>query len=74
MSFEFPCPWCGADTKVRGSQHASWRFRIPCGLCDREMVVTWDGGLAIARVAEGTMGNSEDDTVKVKLSAATRGS
>ncbi len=47
MSFEFPCPWCGADTKVRGSQRDSWRFRIPCELCSREMVVTWDGGLAI---------------------------
>src|SRR5205814_2499188 len=39
MSFEFPCPWCGADTKVRGSERASWRFRIPCDLCNREMVV-----------------------------------
>jgi hypothetical protein len=69
MSFEFPCPWCGADTKVRGSQHASWRFRIPCDLCTREMVVTWDGGLAIARVASDPLGRGDEQTVKVKLSA-----
>ena len=67
MSFEFPCPWCGADTKVRGSENASWRFRIPCDLCSREMVVTWDGGLAIARVATEPLSRSDEATVRVKI-------
>ena len=65
MSFEFPCPWCGADTKVRGSERASWRFRIPCDLCNREMVVTWDGGLVIGRVGGGPLSRDDDDTVRV---------
>lgn len=68
MSFEFPCPWCGADTKVRGSENASWRFRIPCDLCSREMVVTWDGGLVIARVANEPLSRSDEATVRVKIS------
>ena len=68
MSFEFPCPWCGADTKVRGSQRDSWRFRIPCDLCSREMVVTWDGGLAISRVIpQQPLGKSEDETVRIRV-------
>jgi hypothetical protein len=67
MSFEFPCPWCGADTKVRGSEQASWRFRIPCDLCNREMVVTWDGGLVISRMSAEPLGRSEDATVRIKV-------
>ena len=67
MTFEFPCPWCGADTQVRGSQQSSWRFRIPCELCSREMVVTWDGGLAIARVAPEPLSRSDDATVRVRV-------
>ncbi len=70
MSFEFPCPWCGADTKVRGSQAASWRFRIPCELCNREMVVTWDGGLVIGRIASDRMARCEDETVRIKIAKA----
>jgi hypothetical protein len=68
MSFEFPCPWCGADTKVRGSEQASWRFRIPCELCNREMVVTWDGGLVIGRIAPSEpLSRSDEETVRIKI-------
>jgi len=67
MSFDFPCPWCGADTKVRGSEQASWRFRIPCDLCNREMVVTWDGGLVISRVTGERLSRSDDATVRIKV-------
>lgn len=67
MSFEFPCPWCGADTKVRGAQAGSWRFRIPCELCNRLMVVTWDGGLVIGRAASEPLQRSEDETVRVRI-------
>lgn len=68
MSFEFSCPWCGADTKLRGSEQASWRFRLPCELCDREMVVTWDGGLVVGRVGgEQPLSRSDDATVRVRL-------
>jgi hypothetical protein len=69
MSFEFPCPWCGCDTKVRGSEAASWRFRIPCDLCNRDMIVTWDGGLVVGRAAQ-TLARSEDDTVKIRIAKA----
>ena len=67
MSFEFPCPWCGADTQVRGSEQASWRFRIPCELCNREMVVTWDGGLAIGRAAGEPLQRSDEATVRIRV-------
>jgi hypothetical protein len=67
MSFEFPCPWCGADTKIRGSERASWRFRLPCDLCQREMVVTWDGGLVIGRVGAEPLLRTDDDTVRVRV-------
>jgi hypothetical protein len=67
MSFEFPCPWCGCDTKVRGSEQASWRFRIPCELCNREMVVTWDNGLAVSRVANTRLSRSDEDTQRIRV-------
>jgi hypothetical protein len=66
MSFEFPCPWCGCDTKVRGSESASWRFRIPCDLCNRDMIVTWDGGLIVGRAAQ-PLKRSDEDTVRIRL-------
>src|SRR5438552_3031146 len=69
MSFEFPCPWCGADTKVRGSEQASWRFRIPCELCNREMVVTWDGGLLIGRIAPNETLSRLEQTPKLVIAA-----
>jgi hypothetical protein len=70
MSFEFPCPWCGADTKVHGSRDASWRFRLPCDLCDREMVVTWDGGLVIGRIASDKLARSDEKTKRIRLAKA----
>jgi hypothetical protein len=70
MTLEFPCPWCGADTKVRGAEASSWRFRLPCDLCSREMVVTWDGGLAVARAhahaPASAMRRSDDETVRIR--------
>jgi hypothetical protein len=71
MSFDFPCPWCGADTRVRGSEHGTWRFRIPCDLCDREMVVTWDGGLIVGRAKNAIrLSRSDDDTVRIRVARA----
>lgn len=67
MRFEFSCPWCGADTTVRGSEHASWRFRIPCELCERAMIVTWDGGLMVSRVAASALSRSDEETVRIKV-------
>ena len=64
MTLEFACPWCGCDTKVNGSDSASWRFRIPCDLCAREMVVTWDSGLSVSRMAERPLDRSDDATVR----------
>ena len=52
---------------MRGSEQASWRFRIPCELCNREMVVTWDGGLAIGRIAPEKLDRCEDETVRIKV-------
>jgi hypothetical protein len=67
MSFDFPCPWCGADTRLHGSEQASWRFRVPCDLCNREMVVTWDGGLVISRVSGEPLSRSDEATVRIKV-------
>jgi hypothetical protein len=61
MSFEFPCPWCGCDTHVLGSEAASWRFRIPCDLCNRDMIVTWDGGFVVGR-ASPPLARSDEPT------------
>jgi len=69
MSFEFPCPWCGCDTKVRGSEAASWRFRIPCDLCSRDMIVTWDGGLIVGRAAQ-PLKRTDEETVRIRLAKA----
>ncbi len=69
MTFEFPCPWCGADTKVNGSRDASWRFRLPCDLCNREMVVRWDGGRATGRPAE-PLARSDEKTARIRLAKA----
>ena len=66
MKFEFPCPWCGCDTAVRGSEHASWRFRLPCELCERDMVLTWDGGLIVSRAPIGVMPRTDDVTVRIR--------
>jgi hypothetical protein len=68
MNLEFPCPWCGADTNLHGSNAGSWRFRIPCDLCSREMVVTWDGGLVVSRIGQ-TLERSDEPTVRTKISS-----
>lgn len=68
MRFDFSCPWCGSDTTVRGTDQAAWRFRIPCDLCNREMVVTWDHGLEVARVTpDSPLSRSEDETVRFRV-------
>jgi hypothetical protein len=67
MTFEFPCPWCGCDTSVRGSEHASWRFKLPCELCDRDMVLTWDGGLLVSRAASlSKLARTDEPTIRVR--------
>jgi hypothetical protein len=67
MSFDFACPWCGCDMKVQGSEHGTWRFRIPCELCNRDAVVTWDGGLVVARVPTERLSRADDDTVRIRV-------
>jgi len=66
MKLEFQCPWCGCETHVQGSDSASWRFRLPCDLCSRDMVVTWDGGLVVSRAAQ-KLARSDEDTVRIRL-------
>jgi len=71
MTFEFQCPWCGADTAMRGSEHASWRFKLPCDLCEREMVLTWDGGLVVARSSTaGKLARCDEPTVSMRARRA----
>ncbi len=69
MTFEFPCPWCGCESKVQGSETASWRFRLQCDLCTRDMIVTWDGGMIVSR-APLPIARTEDDTVRIRLAKA----
>ena len=69
MRLEFQCPWCGCESSIKGSAEGSWRFRLPCDLCEREMVLTWDGGLVVAR-APTAMAREDDATVPIKFKRA----
>jgi hypothetical protein len=51
---------------MRGSDSASWRFRIQCELCTRDMILTWDGGLVVGRAAE-KLARSDEATVRIRL-------
>jgi hypothetical protein len=66
MRFEFQCPWCGSDTSLRGSDKAQWRFQIPCELCSRDMVVTYDGGVVVSRCVDGPLTRERDSTVRIR--------
>ncbi len=66
MTLEFSCPWCGCECRVRGAEAACWRFRVPCELCDREIVVTWDGRLVVSRAAK-PLARADEDTVRIRL-------
>jgi hypothetical protein len=66
MSFEFPCPWCGCEMRLRGSEAGSWRFRLPCDLCNRDMIVTFDGKLVVGRAAT-PLGRDDETTVRIRL-------
>ena len=70
MRIDFSCPWCGCDSTVRGSLSSSWRFKIPCELCERPMIVTWDGGLLVSRGGDKPLDRSEDDTASIKVANA----
>ena len=64
--------WCGADSDLRGPEQSSWRFRLPCDLCERLIVVTRDeGGITIARAsapeADARLSFSDDDTAPFPL-------
>ena len=65
MRFDFQCPWCGAETSLRGSDKAAWRFQIPCELCSRDMVVSYDGGGLVSRRVDGPLVRG-DETVRIR--------
>lgn len=67
MRFECQCPWCGADTSLRGSNTAAWRFQIPCELCNRDMIVTYDGGTVLSRRIDGPLSREHDATTRIRL-------
>ena len=67
MRFEFQCPWCGADTSLRGSEKTAWRCQIPCELCSRDMVVSFDGGVVVSRCADGPLSRTQDETVRIRV-------
>jgi hypothetical protein len=70
MKLEFQCPWCGCEAHLHApDQSGSWRFRIPCELCERDMIVTWDGGMVVGRAAQ-RMARSDEDTVRIRLAKA----
>jgi hypothetical protein len=66
MRFECQCPWCGADTSLRGSDTAAWRFQIPCELCNRDMIVTFDGGTVMSRRVDGPLSRERDQTTRIR--------
>jgi hypothetical protein len=68
MRIECQCPWCGADTQLRGSDKASWRFTIPCELCSRDMVVSYEAGVVMSRRVDGPLSRSRgDETVRIRM-------
>jgi hypothetical protein len=70
MKLEFQCPWCGCEAVMRGPDASgSWRFRVPCDLCERDMILTWDGGLVVSRGAD-RMARSDDDTKRIRFAKA----
>jgi hypothetical protein len=66
MTFDFSCPWCGADTTLRGSDRGGWRCQIPCELCSREMVVSYDGAMIVSRCVDGPIQHGREDTVRIR--------
>jgi hypothetical protein len=70
MRYEFQCPWCGSDTSLRGSsEKAPWRMQMPCDLCSRDMVVSFDGGMVVSRCADGPIMRGEP-TVRIRFAKA----
>jgi hypothetical protein len=65
MRFEFQCPWCGCDSSLRGSDKAAWRFQVPCELCSRDMVVSFESGVVTSRRMDGPLTRS-DETVRIR--------
>jgi len=70
MRFDCQCPWCGADTTVRGSDKAAWRFQLPCELCSRDMVVSYDGAVVVSRCADGPLERTREETVRIRTARA----
>jgi hypothetical protein len=66
MRFDFSCPWCGADTSMRGSDQSGWRAQIPCELCSRDMVVSFDGSTLISRRVDGPLSQGREETVRIR--------
>ena len=71
MTFSFSCPWCGADASACGSEFGLWRYRLPCELCSRDMVVTRSeaGELQVTRRADA-IDRSDEPTQPIRLAQA----
>ena len=65
MRFDFQCPWCGAEASLRGAERSAWSLHVPCELCSRDMVISYDGGVLVSRCADGPLARP-DETVRIR--------
>jgi hypothetical protein len=70
MRFDFQCPWCGADSHLRGSEKTAFRAQLPCELCSRDMVVSYDCGMVVTRRADGPLTKGREETVRIRSARA----
>ncbi len=56
---------------MRGNDKAAWRAQLPCELCSRDMVVSYDGGVVVSRCADGPLSRGGDETVRIRFSRAS---
>ncbi len=54
---------------MRGSDKNEWRAQMPCELCSRDMVVSYDGRALRTSRGEGTSLRT-DDTVRIRFGRA----
>ncbi len=51
---------------MRGSEQSGWRAQIPCELCSRDMVVSFDGATLVSRRVDGPLSQGREETVRIR--------
>jgi hypothetical protein len=48
------------------SDQSGWRAQIPCELCSRDMVVSFDGATLVSRRVDGPLSHGREETVRIR--------